>query len=185
MTRELNTATENAAAAETIQPIVFVKLAFDGGDVNFHSGLGSITWGGDTYTGTGQLGGINRVDEDSELSRTPITLTLSGLPTEMLAILLNEYYQGRTATIYLGYLDLTTCQLVDDPTILYRGLMDTPNFNQGSTLDISLSVESRFSRWDSPLTRRYNNADQQALYPGDTGLQFVEQTTEKQIVWGQ
>lgn len=185
MTRDLNSATETASAADTIQPVLFVKLEFDSGDVNFHSGLGEITWGGDTYTGAGRLGAVNRVDEEGELSRTPITLTLSGIPTDLLSIILNEHYQGRTATVYLGYLDLSTNQLVDDPLILYRGLMDTPSVEQGNTLSISLTVESRFSRWDTPLIRRYNNADQQALYPGDTGMQFVEQTTEKQVIWGQ
>lgn len=189
MTRDINAATEAASSADVIQPILFVKLAFDSGDVNFHSGIGPITWDGDTYTGAGRFGSINRVDEDSELSRTPITLNLSGLQSgstsELVSALLNEHYQGRTATVYLGYLDTTTGVLVDDPIIIYRGLMDTPAFDQGETLSISLNIESRFSRWDSPLVRRYNNADQQALYPGDTGLQFVEATTEKQIVWGQ
>ena len=47
-----------------------------------------------------------------------------------------------------------------------------------------LTVESRFAAWDRPLVRRYNNADQQTRYPGDKGLEFVEQTAEKQIVWG-
>jgi hypothetical protein len=189
MTRDINAATEAASSAEVIQPILFVKLAFDSGDVNFHSGIGPITWGGDTYTGAGRFGSINRIDEDSELSRTPITLSLSGLQSgstsELVAALLSEHYQGRTATVYLGYLDTASNTLVDDPIIIYRGLMDTPAFDQGETLSISLNIESRFSRWDSPLVRRYNNADQQALYPGDTGLQFVEATTEKQIVWGQ
>lgn len=185
MTRDINAATETASSADTIQPLLFVKLAFDSGDVNFHSGLGEITWGGDTYTGTGRLGAVERVDEETELARTPITLTLSGIPTDIVAIVLDEYYQGRAATLYLGYLDLTTSQLVDDPIILYRGLMDTPSIEQGSTLTISLAIESRFSKWDTPLVRRYNNADQQAIYPGDTGLQFVEQTTDKQIIWGQ
>lgn len=185
MTRDINAATQTASESETIQPVLLVRLAFDSGAVKFHSGLGDIAYGGETYTGTGRLGAINRVDEESELSRTPISLTLSGLPTDLLAVVLNEDYQGRTATVYLGYLDLTTNQLVDDPLILYRGLMDTPTIEQGQTMTITLSVESRFSRWDTPLVRRYNNADQQALYPGDTGLQHVEQSTEKQILWGQ
>jgi hypothetical protein len=183
--RNIDVATEAASEAAVIEPVFFVKLAFDAGDVNFHSRIGDITWGGDTYTGTGALGGIDRIEEDSELARTPVSMTLSGLPTTLIAALLTENYQGRLATIYIGYFDTTTKQLVADPIILYRGLMDTPTFAQGSTLSITLSVESRFAQWDRPLSRRYNNADQQGFFPGDTGMSFVEQSTEKQIAWGQ
>jgi len=185
VTRTIDVATQAASEADTIQPVYFVKLEFDSADVNFHSQIGDITFAGDTYTGTGRLGGIDQVNEDSELARTPINVTLSGIPTDLVAILLNEQYQSRPATVYLGFLDLTTRVLVADPIVLYRGLMDTPTIQQGPTLSISLSIESRFAQWDRPLSRRYNNADQQARFPGDKGLEFVEQATDKQIPWGQ
>ena len=75
-------------------------------------------------------------------------------------------------------------QLVDDPAIYYKGRMDSPSISQDDTLEIVLTLENRFAAWDRPKIRRYNNADQQALYPGDKGLEFVEQATEKRIVWG-
>jgi hypothetical protein len=184
MSRDLTATNESAAAASTIAPVLFLDLGFDSGTVRVHSWLGDITWGGHTYTGVGQLGTVGTVDEDSELSRTPITLTLSGIPTSLVSAVLNEYYQGRTATLYLGYLNTTTLALVDDPFVAYRGRMDEPNVVQGEHLTVTVSVESRFAAWDRPLVRRYNDADQQSRYPGDLGLQFVEQSTEKQIAWG-
>lgn len=184
MTRDLSATNEAAAQADTIAPVLFLDLGFDSGAVRVHSWLGNITWGGNTYTGVGMLGQVNTIEEDSELARTPLSLTLSGIPTSMISVLLNDHYQGRTATLYLGYLGTDTLQLVDDPFILYRGRMDTPEIDQGETLTITLSVESRFAAWDRPQVRRYNNADQQSRYPGDLGLGFVEQSTEKQIAWG-
>ncbi len=185
MTRDISVANQTASAASTIVPVFFVKLEFDTGDVNLHSQLGEIAWGGDTYTGAGDIGGISPVDEDSELSRSTLQLTLRGLPTDLVSIVGNEHYQGRPATIYLGYLDQTTHVLVSDPLVIYRGRMDVATTEVGETLTVTLAVESRFAAWDRPLVRRYNNADQQGRYPGDKGLEFVEQTTEKQIVWGQ
>lgn len=184
MTRELDPAIEAASAAETIHPVLFAKLEFPDGDVMVHSEIGDLAFGGDTYTGIGVLGSVGNVEEDSELSRTPITLTLSGIPTTLVAILLNQQYQGRQATLYLGYLDSSRV-LVADPTIIYRGRMDTAKIQQGKELAVTVSVESRFAAWDRPNIRRFNNADQQSRYPGDVGLQFVEQATDKQIVWGQ
>ena len=192
MPRDISSANIAASDAPITHPVTFVELKFDGGPVLIHSEVGTLTWGGNHWQGVGLFGSISPADEQSELARTPITLTLSGVPTNdpdassvILAALLNEHYQGRQATVYSGYLDLTTRQLVDDPFIRYRGRMDTPSFEQGETLAVQLTVESRFAAWDRPQERRYNNADQISRYPGDRGLEFVEQAVEKQIFWGQ
>lgn len=183
MTRNLDPAIESASAAEAIHPVLFIDLAFDSGHVRFHSELGTLSFGGNDYTGTGRLGSVGTVEEETELARTPLALTLSGIPNDLVSVILNEHYQGRQATVSLGYLDASR-QLVADPCVIYRGLMDTPTIDQGEQLTVTLTVESRFSKWDTPLVRRYNNADQQSRYPGDKGLEFVEQSTDRQIAWG-
>lgn len=182
--RDITSTTIAAATAPTIHPVLFVKMQFDSGDVNLHSELGTITFGGDTYTGVGILGGISPAEEVSDLSNSQISLSLSGLPLDLTSVLFNEQYQGRTATVYLGYLDLTTNVLVDTPTILYRGLLDTADFKKGKTVSITVSIGSRFAAWDNPQPRRYNNSGQQSRYPGDTGLQYIEQATYKTVIWG-
>lgn len=185
MTRTLDSATEAASQSASPHTVFFVKLEFDGGDVTLCTWDSTLSFGGDDYIGAGGIGSIGAVDEDSDLSRSTLSLTLRGLPTDILSIVMNEHFQGRTATLRLGYLDPVTGQLVADPIILHRGRMDTYAVEQGETLSITLTVESRFAAWDRPLVRRYNNADQQLRYPGDRGLEFVEQTVEKPIFWGQ
>lgn len=185
MTRDLSAPNEAAATStHGYRIVLFVDLGFDSGTVRVHSDLGDLVWGGNTYTGVGNLGAITEAEEDSELTRTPITLTLSGIPGTIVSAVLNEHYQGRPATVYLGYRDVTTGALADDPFILYRGRMDAPVIDEGEDFKVSIPVESRFAAWDRPNVARYNNADQQSRYPGDLGLEFVEQSTEKQIAWG-
>jgi len=182
--RDITATTLAAAQASSINPVIFVKLEFDGGNVNVHSELGDITFNSDTYNGVGKLGAVGAADEVSDLSLTSIVLTLSGIPNDLVSILFNQQYQGRTATIFLGYLNLTTRVLVDTPTIIFKGIIDTADFAQGDKFSINLSIGSRFAAWDKPITRRYNNADQQSRYPADKGLQYIEQTTNKTIIWG-
>jgi hypothetical protein len=182
--RDITPTTLAAATAPTFHPVLLLKIEFDGGDVNIHSDLGDITFGGDTYTGVGVLGSVSAAQEVSDLSHSQINLSLSGLPLDLVSILFNEQYQGRTATLFVGYMDLTTGLLVDTPTILYKGLVDTADFQQDKTFTITISVGSRFAAWDNPQIRRYNNSDQQSRYPGDTGLQYIEQSTNKTIIWG-
>lgn len=182
--RDIDSATASAASSATIHPVLLVKLELDGGDVLVHSELGDLAFDGDTYTGIGILGGIDAAEEVSDLSRTPIRLTLSGIPSTLLSIVLGQQYQGRTATVYLGYLDPTTRQLVADPAILYRGLIDTADIRREKDFTITLGVESRFALWDKPINRRHNDADQQGRYPGDRGMQFLERTVGKAVIWG-
>jgi hypothetical protein len=182
--RDINSSTLAAAQASSIHPVIFAKLEFDDGTVNVHTELGDITWGGDTYTGVGKIGSIGTAEEVSDLSLTNIALGLSGLPTDLVSAFFNQKYKGRRATIYLGYLSLTTRVLVDTPTILYRGIMDKPDFVRGKTFSITLTIANRFAKWNSAVVRRYNNADQQNRYPGDKGLEFIERNTNKTLIWG-
>ncbi|WP_435007979.1 hypothetical protein P12x_005245 [Tundrisphaera lichenicola] len=182
--RDITSTTISAAQAPEIHPVLFFKMEFDSANINLHSDLGTIVWGGDTYTGVGRLGNISTADEVSDLSSSQINLSLSGLPLDLAGVLFNEQYQGRLATLYLGYLNLTTRVLVDTPAILYKGLIDTADFSQDKTFGITLSVGNRFAAWDKPVIRRYNNATQQSRFPGDTGLQYIEQTSNKTIIWG-
>ncbi len=72
MTRDLNPATDTASEAETIHPVLFVKLEFPDGDVLVHSELGDLAFDGDASSGVGILQTPGSVEEDSELARTPL-----------------------------------------------------------------------------------------------------------------
>src|SRR4051812_20111115 len=114
-TRDLDIATLAASQQDTISPLILVKMQFDSGDVLVHSSLGNIDFNSQTYLGVGIFGQISAAEENSDLSRSPVTLTLSNIDGTMGAVVLNENYKGRMATIYLGYRDLITEQLVGDP----------------------------------------------------------------------
>ena len=182
--RTLNSDTLNACDDARIFPILMCDLNFDSGTIYLHTGLGTLTWGGNSYVGVGKFGAVSPMEEASDLSRTPITLTLSGLPNDIISLLATTTVQGRLATVYLGYLSATTRLLVNDPGIIYRGNIDTCKVRQGQTVTISLSIESRFAAWSNPVIRRFNNSYQQLRFPGDKGLEYIEQTVNKTIWWG-
>lgn len=184
MTRGLAAATATASQAATIAPIALVDLDFSSGHVRLHTWLGNLVFNSNTYTGAGDLAFIGPIDEDSDLTRNTLEMGLRGIPSDIIAIALGENFQGRTATVYLGYLNTSTMQLVGDPTeFTYK--MDFPTINVGSQCQVRLVLEDEFAVLDKPKPRRYNNADQQSRYPGDKGLEFVEQMVERQIFWGQ
>lgn len=188
MSRDLAAATQTASESGqgsdlAPAPVWLVKLEFDDGDVTLCTHDGNVAWNGDTYIGAGAIGSIGAMEENIELARATLQMQLRGLPTDIVAIVLGEHYQGRRATTYLGYIDRTTGQLVGDPTILHRGRMDNAQIKQGKTCSVTMNVESRFADWNRAKVRRYNDADQKAKYPDDKGLEFVDQAVAGTI-WG-
>ena len=174
--------TESKKAAGA-KPIWLTKLQFDSGTTRAWSGRGDITFDGDVYQGIGDLGSIGPIEESVEHKAFGIRLRLSGIPAAMLSIALSEDVQGRTAQVWLGFLD-DSYQLVADPVLAFQGRMDTMDPSLGETVTITLTAESRLIDWDRARVRRYTDADLRDRFPGDKGLEFVSEATEKEIFWG-
>ena len=180
--RGLDAANVAAAEAAVARPLLFALLDFDSAPLAVTNAPFDITWGGTSYRGVGQFGGVEAVDEGVELQAYRVGLRLNGVPASLAAIALGEHYQGRTATLSFGFLD-EGHGLVATPFTLFRGRMDGMTISIGETASILLTVESRLADWERPRTRRYNDADQQQRYPGDRFCEFAERTAERNIIW--
>ena len=171
-----------AAAERVVRPLLFCALEFASETLRMTTAPFDIAWGGQVYTGTGHLGRIEPLEEGVELQAYRLRLILNGIPLSLISIALGEDYQGRAATLYLGFLD-DQHRLVDTPDTIFKGRMDIMTVTAGETGSIALDVESRLADWERPRVRRFNNADQQQRYPDDKGLEFAEQMAAKEIVW--
>lgn len=185
MTHELEATTLAQSQASTNAPVYLVKLELDSGNILVHSRLGSITFNGDIYLGVGQLGSIDGIEEASELSRSSVRITLSGIESAYISTVLGEQYQGRRASIYAGFVSLTTNALIGTPALLFAGKMDTaPVLISRDSATITVTIENELADWDKPRIRRQNDADQQSRYPGDSFFKLAEQAADKQVFWG-
>ncbi len=184
MSRGLSTPNLNASIAEALAPVVFAELQFDSGTVRVHSRLGTFTWGGHDWLGVGMFGSVSTVEESSDMSRRTVTYSLSGIPGDLISVVLDEHYQGNPAKLYLGFLDAQTSILLADPELLDHGRMDVSRISESETCAVTITAESRFAAWERPQIRRYTDADQQNRFPGDRGLEFVNAAAQQEIVWG-
>ncbi len=183
MTRNLNPTTESATLAANYRELLLVELDFASGTVYAHSGGGNFTWAGHTYLGVGRLGKVSEIEETEALQANAIKIELSGVDPANVSISLNEEYQGRPARVYIAYLD-ENYALLGDPVGPFSGQMDTMDGELGKLSTLTLTVESRLVDWMRARIRRWTDADQQAEYPGDKGLEYVSQMAEKELVWG-
>lgn len=184
MSRVLSTEMQAVASADLVRPIYLMKAEFDAGDVNLWSGIGSLTFDGDTYLGAGDLLSISQISESAELTASGISITLAGVKQSLLTIARDEPYQGRVITLYLGALN-DSGDIISSPVVLFSGFMDVMNISDsGETSSIVISAENKLIAFDRASVRRYTSEDQKIDYPNDKGFEFVAKIQEKEIIWG-
>ena len=184
MSRGVAAANTAAAAAEVFRPVWFLELEFDGGTTRYCGWPTDITWGGNTWTGAGNLGSLSVIDERTDLQAERIMARLSGINSALVSVALQEHVQGRDAAVYLGLMDAAHA-LVATPHQVFSGRMNTMQMvDIGATATIELAIDGRLADWQRPRVRRYTNADQQNRFADDKGFEFVSQMVEKSIVWG-
>jgi len=181
--RALSAALQTAIAAETVRPAMLVYLDLPSGAVRVNSTIYSIDYDGNTYTGVGDLGRVGTVQEATDFSSPSLDLILSGLNASLISAAYTDRYQGRDVFVYLAFLDGDHALV--DAFELFAGRIDYMQVQADeSTVTITVRCENELVDWERPKIARYNDADQQARYPGDLGLEYVPLMVEREIVWG-
>lgn len=182
MNRNVDSGFISAVSSAHVPYLFFVQLDFSS-PLRVCSAAYDMVWNGVSWMGIGMLGGMEPIEEQASTEAIGVRLTLTGVPTGMIALTLGEQYQGRPCQIWFAPLrdDL---QLIAQPIRLFSGRMDTMDTEVGDTATITLTAESRMVSWDKARVRRYNNEDQRSRYPGDRGFEYVAQMVEKQLLWG-
>jgi hypothetical protein len=182
MSRDLTTTLLNALSDDVVEPFFAVELLFDTAPIRMWTGLGEATIDGNTYIGTGNLLNISSVEETSEIAVRGATITLSGMNSEVISLALQSAYQGRVCNLYFGVVSGTTYSGL---TQIFSGYMDEMNIDEGAEFGtIELKVENKLIDLERARVRRFSSGYQKTKYPGDKGLDFVEDLQDKEIVWG-
>lgn len=183
MTREQTAANQAAADADVVRPLVFVFLDIELDPARLHTGIGDIAFGGNTYQGVGDFGGIDVIEETTELKSATVKMTLSGVNPIFISRALTSNYHGRQAFAWIGFLDANQA-LVADPDPWLDLAMDTMAIALDKESTIVLSCENEMVYWDQPAGLIYNDEDQQKLFAADLGLEFLPQLQDARIVVG-
>jgi hypothetical protein len=156
--------------------------------LRFASSGVDITYGGNSYIGTGILGGVERVTDGPGANGGGLRFMLSGIPTEVLAIALAEPIRNKACSLRLAVLDIATHAVLEAPLVWTGTLDQMPISHQsddsgGSTCTVSVTAEHRGSTFSRPKPFRYTDGDQRRAFPGDTSLRFVVSQANHQDVW--
>jgi hypothetical protein len=182
MTRGLASANLTAVTGEVVTRTMAIALDFPTGIARWNGSTQDLVIGGETFLGIGVLGAIGTIEEGADARAYGLTVGVTGVPRDAVAIALTQEYQGRPATVWEVQLDANGLP-VGTPPLVFRGRMDQMSVTLGDTATVTVQLENRLADWDRARVRRYTDEDQQRAYPGDLGFQFVTATVDKDIVW--
>jgi len=206
MSRDLDPSTIKAISQDVVRPFFAVELKFDGDEtLRMWTGQGTLVLdNGTQWIGAGNLLDISSIEETAEMAVRGATITLSGVPSEVLSLALSEPYQGRVCNIYFGtfssgsllketgnYILLQDGSRINVETgekgfnQLFSGYMDQMNIDDSAeTSAIELKVENRLIDLERARVARYTKYYQKSVYPDDDGLNFVEDLQNRKVPWG-
>ena len=184
MSRSLSSGVQTAIEGTQVSPIILFEGEYATGWMRIWSGFGDLSWGSYTWSGAGTLFSVSAVEETSDTSAKGITITLSGIPSDMISLVLSDMRQGKSGKVYLGFLD-SSGDIIVDPYQVFEGRLDVPALQEGAdSATISITYESRLIDLQRTRESRYTNEDQQRAYPGDVAFEFVPNLQEISINWG-
>lgn len=183
--RQTSPAFDAALDDDVIYPALLAVIEFNSGFLYLWTGYGDLVYDGNTYTGTGDLGGVSAIEETQDVEARGIRLTLTGLNPSILSLVLSQARQGKQVRVHLGLFN-SSGAIIDVADDIFRGLTDVPSIQKTAddSAAIEMSAENRLIELRKSKVRRYTDQDQQELFAGDVGLQFVAGLQDKQINWG-
>ena len=185
--RTLHKDTKSALAENVVRPAILVYADFPAGEIRMWSGLGPLTVDGETWTGVGNLLGIEDVTETLDTGAGGMAVQLAGMPSEIFNRIEMADYQNRRATVAMLVFD-SEGEAVGAPITLFSGMMDSDTVkDSGGEVSVTIALESALSDQLRPRVFRYDHEDQQTRYPQeeDKGLEFVASLQNLELKWGE
>lgn len=144
----------------------------------------NVSWNGQTFLGLGELGSIGPVREPAELESAGLEFSLSGVNSANVSLAFNEHYLDRPCYLWLAWWDTDLGTLLVDPILLFKGRMDEmPIAVDAETARVGIRAENELINWERITVRRWNDEDQQRLFPGDRGFGKLAETNTRTIYW--
>ena len=185
-----------ALSASVVRLALFVQITFGDHTYYLWTGLGPMTWSGMTFQGVGSLGTVSEISEDSNVEAKNVTISLSGIPSDLVMEVAFETRLLGTCNIWLACYN-PDGSLINTPVLSYQGKMDAPEMmDDGKTCTCSISLENVLVDLNRPVYRRYTSDDQQIDLAStltrlglpsstvDTGFSHVPAIQEQISFWG-
>jgi len=181
--RDMTTGFRTIIDSQSMRLCYLVSADFDSGALRLWTGYGDLVYGGQTFTGAGVILNISPVKETQNLEATSLRVELSGIPESIVSLALQEEYQQREITLYLGVVSQTTGEV--DAITLFKGRIDIMEIVPDTqNARIGVVCENELIRLRDPVATYLTSEWQKSRYPDDLGLDFVVPIQDRELNWG-
>ena len=187
MSRSIGNTFGTQLTSGQLRPFYAVKMNFTSGALLLATTYSDLVIGGNTYIGSGNILNISAITETSDTRASGIEIILNGLDSSILSAGLTEDTAGMVVEVYFGVMTTTNNAdaIVDTPYQVFSGFIDAMVLTDGGeTSTLTFSVENKLITLEKPTDRRYTDQDQQNLFLGDKGCNFVTSLQDKSVAWG-
>ena len=171
-----------ASASSGYAELFLCELDFISGMLRLTTASSNVSYGGQLYYGVGDLGQIGPWTEGLDGEIRGYELTLSGLPSQYLALAMSDDAQGRVAKIMHCFVDAAG-------TIIASGAwaastIDTMSIDfGGAEASITVRVEDPTVTLQVPKLSYYSDEDLQRRYPGDRFFDLMQSIQDEHITF--
>lgn len=184
----IDTATAARLVGTTVRIAMFATLEFRSATRRVWGGSHRVVVGGYLWEPIGELGSITGIDAPRGPTSEPVTMELSGVSPEIIAIAVAEADEvaGRSAAVHAQLFD-DAWQAVGPMLPLWHGVMSRMRVRrtEGDEPQRVIAVECE-GVWEARARQaagRFNDGDQQWRYPGDRFFRFVSNQAGRPSVW--
>ena len=186
MTRNLTSAVKTELATNDIRPVHLITIGF-GTPVNITDCsfplTSSVSGSSVTYSASDFILGISNHTEETDITKSSVSLVLSGADQTFISTVLGENVVKDSVDIFRGFLNDSNA-LISDPFLLYRGKIDSFDISEGDKEStVALRIVSKWAGFEKKNGRKTNNTSQQRFFSADVGMDFASQTVQD-IKWG-
>lgn len=147
------------------------------------TGIGQTVINTITYTGVGQLGGIDKIKDDTDNFSPGLKLWLSASSSSLLAAVLQEQMFNRPVSLYRSYFQSGT--LVNTPELWFKGRINEVVLNRGDQeRGDHVTMECRTLIKKEAKSSYYTREDLWLTYSGDTGFNYHSYIPGFKGQWG-
>lgn len=163
--------------------VILCKIEHPSGDFYGWSGIGPLSYDGQTWTGLGVLGEIAPVKSTSDLAIQDVQFKLSGVSPEALGLIQGSV-KGKIGTVWLACLDQGE-HIVADPYQLIECELDVQDFEaqEDGTVMLTITGHSGFYTMERALNEVLSPENQKLRFPSDTGLDLLPVLQNQDIAW--
>lgn len=181
--RDLNAETITLLQSDRIQIEYYYEGVFADSTLRLWTGNYDLEFEGETYYGNGWL--MEPDGWKETLFNQPFgqTITLSGVPLSLIAVLLTQVRQTNTGRIGILFFNANADYVGTFNS--FTGILDKVDADEGpSTSQLALSYESKLINMNETRDLRLTDASHRVDYPTDKGFEYLSQISGKRIYWG-